>query len=48
MEDMIIIFEGILYNIKNSKKKLVKKLSIENGQVIKEVFIKYKCYIIKA
>jgi hypothetical protein len=42
-----MIFKGILYNIQNSKGKWVKELSIKNRQVVKEVFTRYKCYIIK-
>jgi len=30
MEDMTIIFKGILYNIKDGKGKLVKELGIED------------------
>jgi len=45
---MTIIFKGGLCNIKDGKGKLVKALGIENRQVIREVFVKYKCYIIRA
>ena len=38
---MTITFKGILYNITDSKGKLVKALGIKNGQVIKEVFTRY-------
>ena len=41
-------FEGRLYNIKDNKKKIIKELGIENGQVIKEVLARYKYYIIRA
>jgi len=47
MEDIIIIFKGRLYFIKDSKIKIIKVLNIKDRQVIKEVFIKYKYYIIK-
>ena len=47
-KDITIIFKGRLCNIKNGKGKLVKALGIKNGQVIKEVFAGYKCYIIQA
>ena len=40
-------FKGRLYNIKDSKGKLVKALGIKNRQVIREVFTKYKYYIIR-
>ena len=41
MEDMTIIFKGILCNIKDSEGKLVEELGIKNGQVIREVFARY-------
>ena len=31
IEDITIIFKGILYNIKDGKEKLVKELGIEGG-----------------
>ena len=43
-----MIFKGRLYNIVDGERKLVKKLGIEDGQVIREVFTRYKCYIIRA
>ena len=40
-EDMTMTFKGRLCNIKDGKRKLVKALGIENGQVIKEVLARY-------
>ena len=41
MEDITIIFKGILCNITDSKGKLVKALGTENGQVLREVLAGY-------
>jgi len=38
---MTITFKSILYNIKDSKGKLIKKLGIKDGQITREVFVKY-------
>ena len=46
-EDITMTFKGILCIIKDSKGKLVKELGIEDGQVIKGVLARYKCYIIR-
>jgi hypothetical protein len=43
-----MIFKGILCNIQDSKGKWVEELDIKDRQVVKEVFTRYKCYIIKA
>jgi hypothetical protein len=43
-----MIFKGILCNIQDSKGKWVEELGIEDGQIVKEVFTGYKCYMMKA
>jgi hypothetical protein len=48
MEDITMIFKGILCNIQDSKGKWVEELGIEDGQIVKEVFTGYKCYMMKA
>jgi hypothetical protein len=36
-KDMTIEFKGILYNIINSARNLVEKLSLEHGEIPREV-----------
>jgi hypothetical protein len=40
-------FKSRLCNIVDGKGNLVKKLSTEDGQVMREVLTRYKCYIIR-
>lgn len=45
---MTMKFQSRLYNIINSKEKLVESLDVEYKQIIKEILTDYQYYIIRA
>jgi hypothetical protein len=47
-EDMTMSFQGRSCHIEDNKKKLVETLGRDDGEVMREVFAGYRCYVMKA